>query len=650
MRKEKRLKMCALLLTAGLFSGCAAGGDAGQTADSSSAEISSEQSSSSGKNVSRESGTSSENQAEQTESSKEQSTPVSYDADLWDGFSKGAVRGDDYSYCNSTNTYMNDQEDRWGYVYQTISGEKEEKTITLQKKDAEVMEVVYVTDEALYYRCMYEWNPKKEKYKRGDLWCVPIKKTDGYDELLFEEEKCLFDNLGIQNIYVMDSLLYVNFADYVSSERKVLKQAGRSDFGIYDMETKKWLDLGNVPKEIEKSNYHYWQGVTEEGGFLHTITHISAKKTKDDENAHFKESIYFADRDTHELKQVVEGVQDEKFFTSYDSKAFFFSNGHSIRLIRNGECKDYLSEEAINGKLHEVWEKWTEESGGWDYGDRQWYLDTIRISGQGTLLFVFTMTDYTKEKLKDYEWVYRLQAHKMYYFEGVVLECPLVSEPSGTLFEADGETKNDLLETGEVLYDRADWEDLKKNLKKEGEDEKAAALDAYLPVLTGKEKFTIYEWDGKKTELKDCKKSETTVKQWIDKGKLDDRLFSVSVQDIFQTGVQDLWLSFWYNRALVLHQENGKVYGVYSKYLEDRSQVNQKGIFCIERRKHGGTETEYLEVQYPEEKEKLLEQAVFTEVAKEKNLNYYIGGKKVSEKKFEKWWGESMEQRMVTWK
>ena len=97
---------------------------------------------------------------------------------------------------------------------------------------------------------------------------------------------------------------------------------------------------------------------------------------------------------------------------------------------------------------------------------------------------------------------------------------------------------------------------------------------------------------------------------------------------------------------MILHQENGKIYGLYSKYLEDRSQVNQKGIFYIEGR--GDAATKYFKIQY--KKERVIREAVLKVAAKEKDFRYYIGGKKVSEKKFEKWWGESMTQWMPRWK
>ena len=159
-----------------------------------------------------------------------------------------------------------------------------------------------------------------------------------------------------------------------------------------------------------------------------------------------------------------------------------------------------------------------------------------------------------------------------------------------------------------------------KPVMKGGKDEN---LSTCLPVLTGKETLTVYEWDGKKKQIKDCKKTVTTMKEWIDK-KLDNRLFSLSMQDIFQTGTPDLWLSFWNNHVLILHQENGQVYGLYSGCFEDNNQVDRKGIFKVEVRKKGRLQKmQYYKVRYPEGKDKSFENAVFGEAAEEKNLKYY---------------------------
>lgn len=638
MKKKKRLKMCALLLTAGLLSGCAAGGDTGQTADSSLVEISSEQSSG-------ESGISEENQAEQTENGEElsESAPaeVSNDAALWDGFSKGVTGPDDYSFRNSTNTYQNDAEDRWGYVYQTVSGEKEENIIILQKKDAEAPEVVYVTDEALYYQCKYEWDMKKEAYKRRELWRVPLKKTDGYDELLFKKEKCIIKYLDLQDIYVMDSLIYATFDKDKSSEQKALERTGRSDFGIYDMKAKKWLDLGKVPKEIGKMNYRDWCGVTEEGGFLRTVKHISKG-----EEPHIVDSIYFVDRKTHQWKQIKKGGSDEKITTAYDSKAFFFSNGHQVQMYQGGELKDFLTEKTVDEKVHEVWKRWTEESAAWDYGENQWYLDEIRLSFPGKLQLIFNITD-SKKKLTDHDWFYKANSRDGFVAsKALALECPLVLEPSEMVKEP--EHINDVLEPFDILYDRVDWQNFEDGLK-DGEKE---AFSAFLPVLTQEAEFTLFEWDGKKKKIADCKRSVMTMKKLMEKEELENYLYWASMQDFFQTGSPDLILELWGNYALILHQDNGNFYGFRASGIEDRA-INTNGRFYIERKKDG--KNLYFIVQYPEKKsegEDLILQAVFQKVAEENRhgTEYYIKGKKVSEKKFEKWWGESVEWHMPRWK
>ncbi|MBR1740698.1 MAG: hypothetical protein IJ733_02295 [Lachnospiraceae bacterium] len=558
--------------------------------------------------------------------------------DLWDGFSKGAEKGDGYSFRNSTNTYTNDMEDRWGYVYQSVFGKEGEKTIQLEKNDAEIRAVSYVTDEALYYHCFYQYDPEKEKYGKGELWRVPVKKTDGYDELLFDEEKCVLKMEDLSGLYVMDSLLYVNLNSLgtVSLDTKDAADC----FRIYDMEKEQWLDVEGIPDKLSEMSYCYWCGVTEEGGFLRAV---KQKEEGKQENPHVQTSLYFSDRNTHELTLLKEGKYDETFFSAYDSKAFFFSNGHQVEYYQGGELREYLSEGAFDEKIKEIWNRWTEEGSGWNYRDDQWHLDEIYLSEEGSLQLIFCTTD-AEKKRTDYDWMYHLQDDKSYYLQSIALACPLDSQPSDGLFELDKETKNALSTSFCVYFDRMDWEKYEASLKKE----EAEVLEKLLPVLTEKKEFTLYEWDGKKKKVKDCPHTVTTIKDWIGKEKTENMLFGAVMVNTLQTGTPDLFLDLDGN-DLILHPEGGEVYGLASKYF-DIGQMNRLGWFSIDLRKNEGLETQYFQIQYPKEKEGEFEQAVFQMLGKEDDFTFYKNGKKIPEERMENWWGDGDTYYMATWK
>lgn len=157
---------------------------------------------------------------------------------------------------NSTNFYKSTGKEYSNVIVQCRLDGTKIRNLEVERKGADDVSARYVDDAWIYYTRWEKKNPGDVK-----LWRAPIRKKDGCNDILFDNEEFLFLSEGgiFDDIYVIGDYIYYNESG---------GGAKASTYCKYDMRKKEWVTFAEGSPEQSADSGARWIGAVGENMIL----------------------------------------------------------------------------------------------------------------------------------------------------------------------------------------------------------------------------------------------------------------------------------------------------------------------------------------------------------------------------------------------